>query len=50
MAIEVEILDPEIDALLDPDARPVQRHDDQPHGAGQLFQDRGHLLAAEDDG
>ena len=50
MAIEIEILDAQIDTLLDPDARPVQQHHDQPHRAGQLLQDRGNLLAAEDDG
>ncbi len=47
IAIEVEILDAHVDTLLDPDAGPVEQHDDEPHRAGQLLQDRGHFLPAE---
>jgi hypothetical protein len=39
-----------IDTLLDPDACPVEQHDDQPHRAGELLQDRGYFFPAEDDG
>ena len=39
MAIEIEVLDAQIDALLNPHARPVEQHDHQPHRARELEHD-----------
>jgi hypothetical protein len=50
VAIEVEILDAQIKALLQPDARPIQHHDDQPLRAGQLLQEGADLVPTEHDG
>jgi len=47
MAIEIEVFDAQIDALLNPHARPVEQHDHTPHRARELLQQRPNLLAAQ---
>jgi len=49
-AIEINVLHPEFQTFLQPQARSVQQHPDDPHRPVQAREDRRHLLAAEHDG
>ena len=47
MPIEIEVLDPKVETLLQPEPRPVEQQHDQPLRALQLPQKHANLVPAE---